>query len=243
MSDGENPQAELVQGTEGNFYGTTNGGGASNVGGVFKITSGGTLTVLHSFGGIADGANPQAGLVQGTDGNFYGTTNTGGASNVGEVFKITSGGTLTVLHSFGGLSDGENPQAGLVQGTDQKFYGTTNAGGASNVGVVLSLDMGFPVLTPATATYATQHVGTTSAAKVFTLTNNLSVTLTTIVVSTTGDFAVSSKTCTATLAAHGTCTISVVFKPTAIGLRTGSLKVTDSAPNSPQTSTLSGTGN
>jgi kumamolisin len=97
-------------------------------------------------------------------------------------------------------------------------------------------------LTPATATYAAQTVGTTSAAKVFTLANKQSVVLTSIAISTTGDFSVSTTTCTASLAAKTNCKISVVFKPTATGKLTGSLKVADSAVGSPQTSTLKGTG-
>jgi hypothetical protein len=97
-------------------------------------------------------------------------------------------------------------------------------------------------LTPASATYANQAVGTTSAAKTFTLTNNQNVALTSIGISTTGDFAVSAATCTASLAAKGKCTISVTFTPTATGKRTGQLSVSDSASNSPQTSSLTGTG-
>ncbi len=97
-------------------------------------------------------------------------------------------------------------------------------------------------LTPATATYAAQKVGTTSAAKTFTLTNNQTVALTGITIGTTGDFAVSAKTCTASLAAKSKCTINVTFTPTATGKRTGQLSASDSASNSPQTSSLSGTG-
>ena len=90
------------------------------------------LTTLYSFAG-SDGADPVAGLVQGSDGNFYGTTYGGGANNVGTVFKITPSGTLTTLYSFAG-SDGAIPDAGLVQGSDGNFYGTTSGGGADNVG-------------------------------------------------------------------------------------------------------------
>ena len=97
-------------------------------------------------------------------------------------------------------------------------------------------------LTPATATYAAQAEGTTSAAKVFTLTNNQNVALDNIVISTTGDFAVSATTCTTSLAAKGKCTISVTFMPAATGSLTGQLSVSDSASNSPQTSNLTGTG-
>jgi len=98
-------------------------------------------------------------------------------------------------------------------------------------------------LTPASATYATQKVGTTSPPQTFTLTDNQAVSLTGITIGTTGDFAVSSTTCTTSLAALQHCTISVTFTPTQTGTRTGSLSVTDSANNSPQTSTLTGTGN
>ena len=97
-------------------------------------------------------------------------------------------------------------------------------------------------LTPASAIYAKQNVGTTSAAKTFTLTNNQTEALTSIAISTTGNFAASAKTCGASLAAKGKCTISVTFTPTATGTRTGQLRVSDSASNSPQTSTLTGTG-
>jgi hypothetical protein len=97
-------------------------------------------------------------------------------------------------------------------------------------------------LTPATATYPATKVGVTSAAKVFTLTNKQSVSLTGITISTTGDFSESTTTCGTSLAAKGNCKISVVFKPTATGTRTGTLSVADSASNSPQTSNLTGTG-
>jgi hypothetical protein len=97
-------------------------------------------------------------------------------------------------------------------------------------------------LTPVSATYPKEKVGTTSKAKTFTLTNKQSVTLTGIAVTTTGDFAVSATTCGTSLAAKGKCTISVTFTPTETGTRTGELQVNDDATNSPQTSNLSGTG-
>jgi len=123
--------AGLVQAANGNFYGTTIAGGApciANVAGcgtVFKITPSGTLTTLYSFcsqSGCPDGDSPQTGLVQATDGNFYGTTVAGGANGYGTIFKITPSGMLTTLYSplYG--------SAGLVQATDGNFYGT----GAAN---------------------------------------------------------------------------------------------------------------
>jgi uncharacterized repeat protein (TIGR03803 family) len=127
-----------VQGTDGNFYGTTYQGGTSGYGTVFQITPAGTLTTLHSFANSSDGGYPDAGLVQGTDGNFYGTTANGGTSGYGTVFQITPAGTLTTLHSFSG-SDGRNPYATLVQGTDGNFYGTTANGGTSGAGTVFKI--------------------------------------------------------------------------------------------------------
>jgi uncharacterized repeat protein (TIGR03803 family) len=130
------PDGGLVQGTNRKFYGTTRNGGANDDGTVFSITAGGTLNTLHSFD-RTDGAEP-AGLVQGTNGDFYGITGFGGANSscgqgagCGTVFKITPSGNLTMLHSFDG-TDGYNPVAALIQGTDGKFYGTTQFGGANN---------------------------------------------------------------------------------------------------------------
>ncbi len=134
----------MVLGTDGNFYGTTSTGGAHNVGSIFQITPAGVLTVLHSFSGgtagaygnTASGANPAAGVIIGSDGNFYGTTLYGGAYLEGAVFKVTPAGVETLLHSFTGndgitgSTDGAWPVAGLVEGSDGNFYGTTVAGGA-----------------------------------------------------------------------------------------------------------------
>ncbi len=138
-SDGSAPYGGLVQATDGDFYGTTSTAGANSGGTVFKITPQGTLTTLHSFGGSGDGAAPHAGLVQATDGNFYGTTRDGGATNNGTVFQITPQGTLTLLHSFNGLGDGSAPYGGLVQATDGNFYGTTSSGGANGYGTVFKI--------------------------------------------------------------------------------------------------------
>src|SRR4029077_9753895 len=125
--DGRSPEAALVQGSDGNFYGTTAFGGAHFKGTVFKIDATGNLTTLHSFSGSpSEGSNPIAALVQDTDGNFYGTTASGGAHFQGTVFRITPAGGVTVLHSFSGSpSEGSVPFAGLVQGSDGNFYGTT----------------------------------------------------------------------------------------------------------------------
>jgi len=126
-----------VQGSDGNFYGTTEYGGSYLDGTVFKITPEGTLTTLYSFcsqQNCTDGEGPDAGLIQASDGNFYGTTAIGGAkTSYGTVFRITPSGTLTVLYNFcseSGCADGAGPRAALVQASDGNFYGTTWEGGA-----------------------------------------------------------------------------------------------------------------
>jgi uncharacterized repeat protein (TIGR03803 family) len=138
-TDGANPVAGLIQATNGNFYGTTEAGGddVNNAGTVFEITPGGTETVLYSFcsqANCADGIGPKGALVQGADGSLYGTTYSGGATctgGCGTVFTITLSGTLTTLHAFD-LTDGLNPAAALVQGSDGNFYGTTEYGGTDS---------------------------------------------------------------------------------------------------------------
>jgi len=137
-TDGENPFAGPVQGTNGSLYGTTSAGGANNCangcGTTFKVTPGGALTTLHSFDGT-DGSTPFAGLFQGNNGNFYGTTYHGGVNNEGTVFKITPSGRLATIYNFcsqTNCGDGAMPYAGLIQATDGDFYGTTAFGGPAN---------------------------------------------------------------------------------------------------------------
>jgi uncharacterized repeat protein (TIGR03803 family) len=145
-TDGKNPDAALVQASDGNFYGTTSLGGLAGEGTVFKITPSGALTTLYNFcsqANCADGQNPYGTLIQATDGDFYGTTWIGGSGSgcCGTVFKINKDGTLTTLHSFSG-PDGESVYAGLVQATNGKLYGTTAGGGTKSNGTAFSLSMG-----------------------------------------------------------------------------------------------------
>jgi uncharacterized repeat protein (TIGR03803 family) len=134
-----------VQGSDGNFYGTTLDGGTNSCqcGTVFRFSPSGSYTNLHSFTGYpTDGGNPYAALMQGSDGNFYGTTYEGGTSGAGTVFRFSPSGTYTTLYPFAGYpTDGENPYAGLVQGSDGTFYGTTYNGGTNNEGTVFQLSV------------------------------------------------------------------------------------------------------
>jgi uncharacterized repeat protein (TIGR03803 family) len=147
------PNAGLVQGTNGDFYGTTSEGGATasedetGAGTVFKITPKGILTTLYSFCSktdCTDGALPNAGLVQATNGDFYGTTNSGGTpvmdTDYGTVFKITPEGTLTTLHSFS-YTDGGQPDGALIQASDGNLYGTTSEGGPNLYGTVFKITL------------------------------------------------------------------------------------------------------
>jgi len=136
-TNGANPGAGLVQGKDGNFYGTTAVGGTNGYGSLFQLTLPGTLATLISFD-KTNGANPGAALVQGSDDAFYGTTEAGGTNGVGTIFKVTTNGTLTTLVSFNG-TDGARPHASLVQGQDGKFYGTTEIGGTNDGGTAFQM--------------------------------------------------------------------------------------------------------
>jgi uncharacterized repeat protein (TIGR03803 family) len=140
-SDGDTPEDALVQGTDGNFYGTTTGYETTGAyGTVFKMTPAGAVTTLYTFCGggypCIDGAHPNAGLIQATNGSFYGVTLEGGANGFyfGTVFKITSAGALTTIYDFcavTGCTDGSGPDEGLIQANDGNFYGTTGGGGTN----------------------------------------------------------------------------------------------------------------
>jgi uncharacterized repeat protein (TIGR03803 family) len=136
-TDGGYPQGGLIQGTDGNFYGSTLndalGGCALGCGTIFKVSSTGAFSTLHKFTGGADGGYVYSTLIQATDGNFYGVTFTGGGADEGTVFRMTPSGTVTTIHDFclGGVPcpDGGNALGGLVQAKDGNLYGTTPRGG------------------------------------------------------------------------------------------------------------------
>jgi uncharacterized repeat protein (TIGR03803 family) len=156
-ADGNTPVAPLIFDAIGNLYGTTTYGGTgdgSGCGGVqyhcgvvFKVSGKGKETVLYSFTGGTDGANPTSGLIMDAKGNFYGTTKNGGMSGCGAgcgvVFKVSSKGKETVLYSFTGGTDGANPRGGVIMDAKGNLYGTTEYGGdvsGCGCGTVFSLD-------------------------------------------------------------------------------------------------------
>ncbi len=129
-SDGAVPYG-LMLATNGNFYGITYNGGIDNTGTIFEITPAGQLTTIYRFCSQTecdDGIWPRGTLLQGRNGNFYGTTSHGGVNGAGTVFEVTAAGALTTLHTFG-FTDGSYPESGLVQATSGSFYGTTSEGG------------------------------------------------------------------------------------------------------------------
>jgi uncharacterized repeat protein (TIGR03803 family) len=128
----------LAQVRDGQLYGTTIAGGTYGQGAIFKISTSGHVTALHSFNGT-DGSQPWAGLTLGTDGNFYGTTFLGGTQGYGVLFKMTPAGVLTVLHNFAFTTagtDGALPFSPPIVASDGNFYGDTSFGGLNGAGTV-----------------------------------------------------------------------------------------------------------
>jgi len=154
-ANGANPALEsLVQGTDGNLYGTTSSGGpegaySGNAGTIFKVTPAGAMTLLHDFCVqifCPDGGIPAAGLLQAGDGSFYGSTTEGGSNcspnGCGTIFKITPTGALTTLYSFcaqPNCTDGETPSSWLIQATDGNFCGSKEYGGLTNDGTIFKI--------------------------------------------------------------------------------------------------------
>ncbi len=133
-TNGCQPYGGLLLAKDGNFYGTADFGGTGNAGTIFQLTTNGALTTIYSFTGLGDGAYPVGGLIQGSDGNFYGTTSSGGkvtdfpSYGMGTVFRMTPDGTVTTLYAFSG-ADGHNPRGALVEGKNGDLFGTTSYGG------------------------------------------------------------------------------------------------------------------
>jgi len=138
-TDGGFPQAGVVLDSKGNLYGTTSGGGAANLGTIFKVTASGMETVLHSFTCGVEPCEPRRGVVLDSKGNLYGTAYPGGSFSFGSVFELTSSGTFTTLYSFKSGVDGNVPNQGIVLDKSGNIYGTTNYGGASNFGTVFEV--------------------------------------------------------------------------------------------------------
>lgn len=130
-SDGEAAYGGLAADDDGNLYGTTSLGGASGNGTAYKVAPDGTTTILHSFAGGSDGANPVSTLLRRASGAIYGTTKFGGAHGQGTIFLLKPNGRERVLYSFAGGADGAQPLAGVVRDAAGNLYGTTWAGGTN----------------------------------------------------------------------------------------------------------------
>ena len=141
--DGFEPSAGLVRGADGNFYGTTLSGGTGtyDTGVIFKMTPSGVITTIYNWGTtVRSASTPLGGMILAKDGNFYGITNSGGASLQGTVFQLTPQGQFSLIYSFAGRTpDGGQPRFGVVQGPDGNFYGTTSVGGVNDYGTVFQI--------------------------------------------------------------------------------------------------------
>jgi uncharacterized repeat protein (TIGR03803 family) len=139
-ADGRQPVAGLFQDSAGNLYGTASEGGTSGNGVVFKLDTSGLETVLYTFSGAPDGRYPDSSLIRDRAGNFYGTTQVGGAADSGVVFKLSKDGVLNVLHAFAGGDLGGDPVGGVIRDSAGNLYGVAASGGIDNEGLVYELD-------------------------------------------------------------------------------------------------------
>jgi uncharacterized repeat protein (TIGR03803 family) len=141
-ASGSTPDGQLMQAIDGNFYGTTNGGGTAGNGTVYKVDGEGTVSILYNFLGLPkDGESPDSGLIQATDGNIYGATLSGGGAGQGTLFQLTTGGVEEILFNFRNKK-GEAPFGTPIQHTNGSIYGTVLQGGLGGFGAVYSLNMG-----------------------------------------------------------------------------------------------------
>jgi uncharacterized repeat protein (TIGR03803 family) len=140
-------EGPLIQASDGNFYGMSGEGlyGISSTPSVFSMTPSGVVTILHTFGQGTDGTFPWGTVVQGPNGNLYGTTSAGGTAGKGIIFEISTDGTsYTILHNFGDGSvanDGQHPSGTLIVGHDKNLYGTTELGGSAGLGIVFKFSL------------------------------------------------------------------------------------------------------
>jgi len=137
-AEGQLIHTGLVQGADGNLYGTADSSSVNTCGTIFKLGLNGVLLFNYVFPGTPGGCGPTGTLVQGTDGNFYGVTTARGSADLGSIFKLDQSGNVTILYSFQ-ASGGETPVSGLAEGTDGDLYGTTIAGGASGLGTLFTI--------------------------------------------------------------------------------------------------------
>ena len=144
VTNGSKPNAALILGNDGNFYGTTSEGGQFNLGTIFRLSTNGTLATLTSFAGT-NGAFPNTSLTLGADGSFFGTTYQGGNFNLGTIFQMTTNGSLSTLVSFDS-TNGALPYGTLTLGNDGRLYGTTSQGGTYNKGTIYKLSTIPPLL-------------------------------------------------------------------------------------------------
>src|SRR5439155_1300037 len=137
------PSGRLIQASDGNFYGTTLQGGRVNGGTIYKFDTAGNFTQLHDFDYYTEGGTPRAGLTQGSDGYFYGTTWSGGAGTRGTVFRMDGAGNVTVLHTLPwDAGEGIGPWTTLTEGSDGNIYGVAHTGGQFGGGTVYRMDHG-----------------------------------------------------------------------------------------------------
>lgn len=137
-TDGAHPYGHLTLASDGNFYGITYNGGSTGAGTIFKLTPGGVYSVIHTLTLATEGANCYSSLTEGSDGNLYGTTYGGGQYSYGTVFKVTKGGTLTVIKQLN-AADGTHPQSDIIEAKDGNFYGTCYNGGQFSTGVIFKI--------------------------------------------------------------------------------------------------------
>ena len=308
---GSLPVDSLVQATDTNFWGVTQTGGAHNLGTVFTVTAGGTFTSVYSFDSTSPHFyTPKGGLMQASDGNLYGTTFSGGANRSGSIYKVTLGGTVSLVadltsiagtapvgtlvegldHNLYGMAPsggggigtiykvtpagvlsnvinfanniaplGAQPTGSLLVGADHSLWGTTSTGGANAAGTLFKVDVGFnyprlDIEVPAGTTlnsgvglqFGTTAVGS-PAPKTFTMKNAGFVPMTVSSIAVSGlnatDFTLDTTGTNLSLNAGDSTTFTIAFNPHATGNRSATLQITSTDPVTPSYHlTLQGSG-